>query len=111
MAIVVTYKLLASARPANTAEAALLLVGAGTEINGVLRICNQDTSARTYQLAHCAATGVATGEDWLAYDKQISASETHEYSIHANAAEEIRIQASTADKLSFHLSGMEKVTT
>jgi len=111
MAIAVTYKLLASVRPANTSEAALILIGAGTEINGVLRVCNQDSQTRTYQVAHCAATGAATGEDWLAYDKQISANETHEYSIHANATEEIRIKASVADKISFNLSGMEKVTS
>lgn len=111
MAIVTTYKLLASVRPVNTNEAALLLVGAGTEINGVLRVCNQNSVSGTYKIAHCAATGAATGEDWIAYDKQISANETHEYSIHANAAEEIRIKASVANKISFHFSGMQKVTT
>lgn len=111
MAIAVTYKLLASVRPADTNEAALLLIGAGTEINGVLRICNQDTQSGTYRLAHCAATGAASGEDWLAYDKTIAANEVHEYSIHASVAEEIRIKASIADKISFHFSGMEKVTS
>ena len=102
------YKRLAAVRPANTSEAALLLVGASTEINGVLRVCNQDSVVRTYSIAHCNATGAATGEDWLAYDREILSCETHEYSIHANAAEEIRIKASVADKVSFNLSGMEK---
>lgn len=111
MAIVTTYGILDCVQPANTGEAVLYLVPASTEINGVLRVCNQDSQMRTYRIAHCAATGAATGEEWIAYDKEIWASETHEYSIHANAAEEIRVKASVADKISFHLTGMKKVTS
>ena len=105
----ITYELIECARPANTDEAALYLVPASTQINGVLRVCNQDSESRTYRIAHCKATGAADGTEWLVYDKGISANEVHEYSIHADAAEEIRIKASVADKLSFHLSGMRKV--
>ena len=101
-----TYGRIASSRPANTDEAALYLVPASTQIIGVLRICNQDTSQRSYSVAHCAATGAASGDEWLAYNKPIDSYDTHEISITANAAEEIRIDASVADKLAFHLSGM-----
>lgn len=104
-----TYGRIAASRPADTNEAALYLVPASTQIVGNLRICNQDTAQRTYRVAHCDATGSATGEDWIAYDVPIDAGETHEYSIAANAAEEIRIKASVADKLSFVLSG-DKIT-
>ena len=111
MATTITYGILDTARPADTSEAALYLVPASTEINGVLRVCNQDSSPRTYRIAHCKATGAADGTEWIAYDRNINAESTHEYSIHAGAAEEIRIKASVADKLSFHLSGQKKVTS
>ena len=111
MSETITWGLLASDRPANTDEAALLLAGANEEFNGVLRICNQDSSTRTYRLAHCAATGGATGEDWLAYDEEILANTTVEWSVHLGNDEEIRRKASIADKLSFHYSGEKKVTT
>jgi len=101
-----TYGRIASSCPANTDEAALYLVPASTQVIGVLRVCNIDTSARTYRVAHCAATGAATDDEWLAYDKTIDALDTHEISINANAAEEVRIKASVANKLAFHLSGV-----
>lgn len=112
MAETITWGLLASSRPASTDEAVLLLAGAAEEFNGVLRVCNQDSSTRTYRIAHCAATGAATGEDWLAYDTEIlTATAPDEYSIHLGNNEEIRIKASVVDKLSFHYSGEKKVTS
>jgi len=111
MAIAITYGILDCDRPANTAEAALYLVAAATEIDAVLRVCNQDSSARTFSIAHCKATGAADGTEWLAYEEDIDANTTIEYSICAGAAEEIRRQASIADKISFHLSGKKKVTS
>jgi len=100
-----TYQRLASLRPADANEAALYLVPAATQIVAVLRICNQDTAQRTYRVAHCSDTGAAGTDEFIVYDKPIDGSDTHEVSINANAAEEIRIKASVADKLSFHLSG------
>ena len=111
MATTISYGRWASVRPANTNEAALLLAAASTEYNGVLRICNQDSSSRTYRIAHCAATGAASGDEWLAYDKEIAKNDAQEWSIHLGSAEEIRIKASIADKLSFHFSGEKKVTS
>ncbi len=102
-----TYCRIASSCPAATDEAVLYLIPASTQIIAVLRVCNTDTSQRTYRVAHCAATGAATADEFLAYDKPIDASDTHEISINANAAEEIRIKASVADKLAFHLSGLK----
>ena len=105
---------MASLRPANTNEAQLYAVPAATEIDAVLRICNQDTSARTYRVAHCLAGHGDVAADvyeFLIYDKNIAASDTHELSIHANATETIRVKASVADKLSFGLSGNKKVTS
>lgn len=101
-----TYKRIASSCPASTDEAVLYLVPASTQIVAVLRICNEDTAQRSYSVAHCAATGAAATDEWLAYNKPIDSYDTHELSINANAAEEIRIDASVADKLAFHLSGM-----
>ena len=114
MAITNTFCKLASSRPANTDEAQLYVVPAATEINGVLRICNQDTQQRTCRVAHCTAAHgdvAADGDDFLYYDKAVPANDTIELSIHANATETIRIKASAADKLSFSLSGQKKVTS
>jgi hypothetical protein len=114
MAITNTRGKLASSRPADTNEAQLYAVPASTEIDAVLRICNQDTSARTCRIAHTTAghgAGAADGDDFLYYDKTVGANDTIELSIHAKATETIRIQASVADKLSFHLSGNAKVTS
>jgi len=114
MTITNTRCKLASSRPSDTNEAQLYVVPASTEIDAVLRICNQDTSTRTYRLAHTTAAHgdvAADGDDWLAYDRNIQPGDIHEYSIHANATETIRIKASIADKLSFGLSGNKKVTS
>jgi hypothetical protein len=114
MAITNTRKKLVSLRPADTNEAQLYVVPAGSEIDAVLRVCNQDTSSRTCRVAHCDAAhgdNAAEGKDWLVYDWIIPVNETRELSIHAYATEPIRIKASTANVLSFHLSGNLKVTT
>lgn len=101
------YGRIAALRPANTDEAALYLVPASTEIIATLTICNQDSEARTYRVAHCDATGAATGEDWLEYDAEIAANDSHQITgISAKATEEIRVKASVADKISFILSGL-----
>ena len=112
MATVITYGRHASTRPADTLEAALLLAGSSEEYNGVLRVCNQDTEVRTYYIAHCAATGAASGDEWIAYAVEIIPGESpHEYSLHIGNSEEVRIKASVADKISFHFSGEKKVVS
>lgn len=114
MTITNTRCKLASVRPANTNEAQLYVVPASTEIDAVLRVCNQDTVPRTCRIAHTTAAHgdvAADGDDFLAYDKTISANDWIEISIHAAATETVRIKASVADKLSFHLSGNKKVTS
>ncbi len=114
MAETFTKSKIASLRPANTDEAQLYAVPASSEIDAVLRICNQDTSARTYRIAHTTAghgDNAADGDDWIYYDKSIPASETFEISIEAAATETIRVQASVADKISFVLEGVKKVTS
>lgn len=111
MAVTLTYGIIDCSCPADTNEAALYLVPASTELHGVLRITNLDSSSRTYRVAHCKATGVATNDEWIAYDRDISGNETHEYSITAGAAEEIRIKSGLANVVTFHLSGKLKVTS
>ena len=112
MTITNTFCKLASLRPANTNEVQLYVVPSSTEVVGVLRVCNQDTAARTYRVAHTTAghgDSAADGDDFLVYDKTINPSDTHEISITANATETIRVKASVADKISFGLSGIKKV--
>lgn len=113
MATIITETLckIASLRPANTNEQALYLVPASTELTSFLRVCNQDSVARTYSVAHCSDTGAASDDEWIRKTFPIAPYDTHEISILANAAEEIRVQASVADKISFHLSGCKKVTS
>jgi hypothetical protein len=114
MAETFTKSKLASLRPSNTNETQLYAVPAASEIDAVIRICNQDTTARTYKIAHTTAGHgdvAADGDDWIYYDKSISANETHELSIEAAATETIRVQASIADKVSFVLEGVKKVTS
>ena len=114
MATTNTYQKVASLRPANTDEAELYAVPASTQIVMVLRICNQDSSVRTYRIAHTTAGHgdvAADGDDWLAYDKSINANDTKELSINANATETIRVKASVGDKLSFSLSGLKIVNS
>jgi len=114
MTITNTFCKLASSRPANTDEAQLYVVPSSTEINAVLRVCNQDTQTRTCRIAHTTAGHgdvAADGDDFVVYDRSIDASDTIEISLHATATETIRIKASVADKLSFVLEGMKKVTS
>ncbi len=112
MATTIKWGRHASACPANTDETALLTAGANEEYNGVLRICvcSQDTVTRKYWLAHCAATGAASMDEWIAYAVEIDAGKPPpEYSLHIGNNEEIRIKASVADEISFHFSGEKKV--
>ena len=114
MSETITWGLHASAIPANTDEASLLLAGANEEYNGVLRIVNQDTTTKTYGLAHCAAAvGGALDKEWVAFPgtEVPAASPPHEYSIHLGNNEEIRIKSGTGDKVSFHITGEKKVTS
>lgn len=115
MPVLNTRGRIAAVRPGNTAEQQLYVVPAATEIDGLLRICNQDSTARTYRVAHCQAghgdVPITNHANWIFYDKTIAANATEEVSIHARATETIRILASVADKLSFHLSGNIKVTS
>lgn len=114
MAITNTRGKLASAFPTDTNEAQLYPVPSSSEIDAVLRVCNQTASARTYRVAHTDqghGDTAANSDDFLFYDKAIGPNDTHEISFHANATETIRIRSSYASAISFHLSGNLKVTS
>jgi hypothetical protein len=101
------YERLAALRPADTDEAELYAVAASEYIVGTLLICNQDSSARTYNVALTDASGAATGEDWLSYELEIQANLTHKMIIPAGDGDTIRVQASIADKISFVLTRLK----
>jgi hypothetical protein len=116
MSVTNTRGVIATLFPASTSEAQLYAVPAGTVLDGVLRISNQDAEESSYRIAHCPAAhgdNAATNTDWVAYDVAIAAvgGAPHEYSIHAKATETIRVKAGTASKITFHLSGNKEVTT
>jgi len=114
MAIAITYGKLASLRPANTDEAQLYAVAASTEINTVLRVCNQDTQDRTCSVAHTTAGHgdvAADGDDWVLSAFVIPANDIVELSMSCAATETIRVSASVGDKLSFVLAGEKRVTS
>lgn len=105
-----TYQRFAASRPADTNEADLYASTTG-EIVGVVHVCNQDTSARTYRVALTdAGTGVAAdGADFLEYDTTIQPNTSHKVTIEGmNGTATIRIKASVADKLSFVFMGVKK---
>ena len=108
-----TFQKVASLRPANTYEQQLYVVPANNQVNALLRVCNQDTVARTFRVAH-TTTGhgdnPADGDDWVCYDQQVGPGDPpFEISLHLGPAETVRVKASVADKLSFVLEGMKKV--
>ena len=111
MAVTITYGLHASACPANTTEAALLLAAAGTEYSGSLRITNLGAGINTYRVAHLSATGAAASKDYLAYDKEIDGNDVHEIGVVLGATEELKYKSGTASEVTFHYSGKKKVTT
>lgn len=102
------YKRVGALRPANTTEAELYLVPASTQAIITITICNQSAVDRTYSVAYTDAAGAAAGEDWLVFDKDLLANETHQITgIAMPAASSIRIKASVADLISFIAHGME----
>jgi len=99
----------AALRPADALEQQLYACPESTEFVGVLTICNQDSSERTFRIAHTDSAGEASGEDWKAYDKIIAPNFTMQITgITMSVGETIRVQASIADKISFILDGVEK---
>jgi hypothetical protein len=100
------YVRLAALRPADTNEAELYAVSASEYIVGTLFVCNQDSSARTYNVALCDNSGAASGEEWIAYELEIHANLVHKMIIPAGDGDTIRVQASVADKISFVLTGL-----
>jgi hypothetical protein len=111
MAISISYGCFASIRPADTSLNTLITADNDKEYNGVLRVCNQDSSLRTYTIAHLTATGLPAGKDYIAYEKEINFNATEEWSLHIGAGEEIQVKTDAADKVSFHFSGECKVTS
>lgn len=106
--MVESYGRVAALQPANTNEAELYAPGTGVVFVGVLRICNQDTVSRTYEISHTDTSGAATAEDFIVYDKSISANDVHEISITMKNPETIRVKSSVANKISFVLEGMTR---
>ena len=116
MAITNTRGIIATAFPSDTNEVQLYSVPAGTSIDGVLRISNQNTAQSSYYIAQCPAghgDNPAANTDWIATGVYIGAigNAPHEYSIHAGPTETIRIKAGTASVLTFHFSGNKEVVS
>ena len=104
------YKRMAAVRPAATAEQDLLSIGSGKEIIGVIHVCNQDSSDRTFRVAVTDTAGgvAADGADFIRYDVDVLANLTHRVTIEGlQGPATIRIKASVADKISFVLMGCE----
>lgn len=111
MAITNTRGVFAASCPANTDEAEFLAAAAATEYDGILRITNIDTVARTFRVALVASTGAASAKDFIRYDYTLNSCDSHEVAISIGPANCINIKASVADKLAFNFSGNKKVTT
>jgi hypothetical protein len=90
--------------PAATTETEWIVCPAATEYIGTVRICNVDTVAITYRLAHTPATGAASSEDWDIYDTELEPGEVDDITMEMKVAETLRVYASTAN-VSFKYSG------
>ena len=106
----ITYQRLAAVRPANTNEQDLYVL-TGELISGMIHVCNQDSTARTYRIAVTdAGTGVAAdGEDFIRYDIELLSNIMHRVRVEGlNGTATIRIKASIADLISFVFFGAIK---
>lgn len=102
------YKQLAALRPADTAEAQLYQPGSGRQVIGVLNICNQDSSARTFRVALTKLAGSAGNEEWLCFDESLAAVTSKQIKgLTLSNPNTIRVTAGIADKLSFVFYGVE----
>lgn len=107
-----TRQKLASLCPSDTLEVQLYAVPASTEIDGLLRVVNRDSSEHSYSLAHCDSghgDTDANTSDYMPYMCNVSANTMHEISIHAGPLETIRVKSESEGNISFHLSGNKKV--
>lgn len=115
MTVLNTRGRIAAAFPATSTETQLYVVPANTEIDGLLRICNQNAATQTFRIGHCQAghgdTNITNLGNWIFYDTQIGANTTQELSVHMQATETLRIKVATGNTISFHLSGNVKVTS
>ena len=103
-----SYEKLASSRPANTSEAELYAVPAGTQIVATLYVCNQDSNTRTYRVALTDSAGAAGTDDWIVYDQDLLANITHRLGpISLKGGQTVRIRAGTASVISFVLTGLK----
>lgn len=103
-----SYDKFAAARPSNTNEASLYVVGSGggeSQIIGTLNICNQDTTARAFSVAIANQAGAADNADWIESDTPIEPNRSMRIPIVAASGRDIRIKASVADKISFVFYG------
>ena len=101
------FKIFRALRPANTDEQDLFTLTEG-ELIGVVHVCNQDTSARTFRVAVTDTAGgvAAANEDFLEYDTSLPANTSFKVTIEGmQAPGTVRIKPSAADKLSFVLMG------
>jgi len=102
-----TFKRFAALRPANTNEQDLYALTSG-EMVGVVHVCNQDSSARTFRVAvtDTGAGVAAANDDFIEYDTSIPANTTYKVTIEGSEAPAtVRVKASVADKLSFVFMG------
>jgi hypothetical protein len=103
-----TYTRLGALRPANTNEAKLYGPVTGKSAIVSVVICNQDTVDQTYKLALTNTDATADTEDWIAYDYNIGANSSNDFTgICLTYPQTLRVQSSAADKISFVAYGLE----
>ena len=95
-----------SLNPAAVTETEFIVVPAVHEYTGTVRVCNLDTVAITYRLAHTLSAGAANPEDWDVYNAPLGVGETDDITMEMGAGETLRVYASTAN-VSFKFSGMD----
>jgi len=113
MAVAIAYGTWAWSLPTDTNEAELITPASGVEYIGIITVCEQSGSDRTYRLAFSDnGTGVAAStKHWKKYDCPLLANLSHEISCHINSSISVRVRSSSGSAISFVLEGMKKTTT
>lgn len=104
----ISYGILGVAlNPEAMIETEFIIVPAGHEYTGTVRVCNLDSITITYRIAHTATSGAAEPKDWDIYDTELEPGETDDITMEMGSGETLRIYASTAN-VAFKFSGMDK---
>lgn len=100
-----SYGRIAAVNVTDATETQLYNVPANTQVDGVVYVCNRNSTSTTYSVAVTDGAGAAAAEDWIVSGESLPANFHFPIDVSLNTENYIRVKGAASCDITFMLMG------